>query len=100
LATAGSRGPLVKSADGNALGGIRSVQVDIPLAAFFTCVGLGTYEVPFSAEKVTSLYPMRDAYVSAVNRRVEELTRDGWLLPADAGEVRSEAVETSRSWAR
>jgi hypothetical protein len=100
LTTAGARGALVKSPDGNGLGGVRSVHVDVPATTFFTCVGLGTYEVPFSGEKLTSLYPTRDAYVSAVNRRLEELIRDGWLLPADAEEVRSEAIETSRSWTR
>jgi hypothetical protein len=100
LTTANPRGPLVKDAHGNALGGVRSVAVDVPLAAFFTCVSLGTYEVPFSSEKVSPLYPTRADYLAAVNRRIEALTLDGWLLPADAEEVRSEAVETSRSWAR
>jgi hypothetical protein len=100
LATTTSSGPLLKDAHGNAVGGVRSVQVDVPVATFFTCVSLGTYEVPFPAEKLTSLYPTPGDYLAKVNRRLDALVRGGWLLRNDAEEARREAAQTAGKWAR
>jgi hypothetical protein len=100
LATAAADGALLKDAHGNALGGVRSVDVDVPVATFFTCVTLGSYEVAFPPEKLASLYPTRDDYVFKVNRRIDELAREGWLLEAEASEARAEAVKTASGWTR
>lgn len=87
---------------GNARGGVRSTYTDVPTARYLAnasgadpesrCTGLGAQE-PLSPEQLGALYENHDEYVDAVARRVQALTRDGWLLPADAREVRSEAAE-------
>jgi Alpha/beta hydrolase domain len=100
LATAAPNGPLLKDVHGNALGGVRSVHVDVPVATFFTCVTLGTYEVPFTAETIRSLYRTPGHYVIKVNQRISRLVRDGWYLPPEALEARIESVVTALGWIR
>ena len=77
--------PLVTSADTNAAGpggNLHCTPAD----------GLGAQE-QFSPEKLGSLYKNHGGYVNTVLRRVLDLEQDGWLLPADANELRVEAAE-------
>jgi hypothetical protein len=90
---------------GNEVGGVRSTYLDVPTHRFFTnaaapggnplCTpadGLGAQE-QFSPEKLDSLYRNHGGYVSTVLRRITDLEQGGWLLPADANELRVEAAE-------
>lgn len=100
LVTEGSTRSIVKDANGNVIGGLRSVQVDVPIATYFTGVGLCTYEVPFSPEKLAKLYDTPDKYVARVNARIDELVAGGWYLAQDADSARSDAAQTALGWIR
>jgi hypothetical protein len=103
-ATDGS--PLALDQNGNATGGIRNVWVDVPVATYGVfgkgktaatdrlCLLAGT-EVPLPDAKLKTLYPRKDQYVGAVNRRLQQLIAEGWFLPEYAEMVRRDADATS-----
>jgi hypothetical protein len=74
---------------GNALGGIRTPWVAVPDARYIARLSrknpLAAGMAPFDEAKMTELYGSREAYLERVNARVDELVRDGWVLPQDAG---------------
>jgi hypothetical protein len=84
---------------GNAVGGVRSTYVDVPFATHSplnsgadpNCLSLGS-QLPFSQQKLRSLYRNHGGYVSRVNRRLSELVREGWYLRELAPELRTEAA--------
>ena len=81
----------------NPLGGVRTTSVDVPTARYFDnagnlgCDSFGA-QAGFSGAELETLYRNHGGYVNSVVRRVNELERDGWLLPADAQELRQEAA--------
>jgi len=91
---------------GNARGGIRNVFVDVPIATYGVfgvgkvaasdrlCSLIGT-EVPLPAETLSALYRNRGQYVSRVNRRLNDLIREGWLLPEYADQIRDDLKDHS-----
>jgi len=82
---------LARDANGNALGGIRTPQVDVPLAGFsgvgqtgsIICALFGT-TAPFDAAKLQSLYPTSKDYVRAFTKATKAATRAGVIRPKDA----------------
>ena len=113
--------PMLLDEHGNPRGGIRNPYVDVPTAkyvirppamsplpakvsAYIAARGpaaaaqmcnLGSYQVDFPQEKLRSLYRNPRNYLSMVERRLNELEREGWSLPvyremilADARAVR------------
>ena len=85
-------------ANGNAIGGVRTPQVDAPIAALGSqgnsggfCFLFGT-TVPYSAAHLASLYKNHGQFVSAWTRAVQTERTDGFLLPADAVELLHSAV--------
>lgn len=88
---------------GNAVGGVRSTVVDVPVA---THTGVNTGEgIPgvgdclvfgsqqdFSAAELESLYGSHPGYVNRVNQRLNELIAHGWYLPDLASERRERAA--------
>lgn len=79
---------------GNAVGGMRSVYVDVPVATYHTnspgpavCGNLGRM-VPFSWPRLEALYGEPDNYVLRVNESLEDLVGQGWLLPRDSQAIR------------
>jgi hypothetical protein len=77
-------------ANGNALGGIRTPAVDVPIATFgglgsgsITCTLFGS-TVPFDQAKLASLYPTHKAFVKAYNKALKRSVRAGWILKPDA----------------
>lgn len=90
---------------GNAKGGIRNVWVDVPTASNGVfgkgkttatdrlCLLAGT-KVPLPANTLKKLYPRRDQYAAAVERRLGELIAQGWFLPEYADMVRRDAQQT------
>jgi hypothetical protein len=88
-----SAGPPVAiehDADGVGRGGIRTPQVDVPVAAFtgeqagsILCRLFGT-TTPFDAAKLKRLYPTHRAFVAKYDRAIRKAQRRGFLLPADA----------------
>jgi len=88
----------MRDADGNALGGIRTPQVDVPIAAFtgeqdgsLICRLLGTTRL-FDAATLKSLYPSHRAYVAAFDRAAKRTVRAGFLFKPDAKLLREWAA--------
>ena len=80
-------------ANGNVIGGVRTPQVDAPIAALGSqgnsggfCVLFGS-TVPYSAAHLASLYKTHGQFVAAWARAVKRDRADGFLLPADATEL-------------
>lgn len=85
-------------ANGNVIGGVRTPQVDAPIAALGSqgnsggfCVLFGS-TVPYSAAHLASLYKTHGQFVAAWARAVKTDRADGFLLPADAAELLHSAV--------
>lgn len=83
-------------ANGNVLGGVRSPQVDAPVASLRGpgneggqgfCRLFGT-TTPLSDARLTSLYRNRGQFVSAWGKAVNDARQAGYLLPEDAAELR------------
>jgi Alpha/beta hydrolase domain len=79
---------LARDAHGNALGGLRTPWLDVPDGVYIASVSrqnpLGAGYRPFGEAKMIELYGSRKAYVDRVNARIDEMVRDGWVLPQDA----------------
>jgi hypothetical protein len=91
----------VKDEHGNTVGGVRSAQLDVPRLRYqanpgvnddgspaFGVVGI---EEPLPSAALRALYRDHQDYVDRFGRRVDELVAQGWLLAADADEMRDEA---------
>ncbi len=80
-------------ANGNAIGGVRTPQVDAPIAALSSQGNSGGFcflfgsTVPYSAAHLASLYKTHGQFVSAWARAVHRDQAAGFLLPADAVEL-------------
>jgi hypothetical protein len=97
----GADGLFVKDQYGNSRGGVRCAQMDVPRNRYesnpgtnpdgtpaFGVVGI---EVALPSETLKEMYRDHTEYVERFSRRVDELVSEGWLLPADAAEMRAEA---------
>ncbi len=86
-----------KDANGEARGGVRTPQVEAPIAVV---TGIGTKSgagggfcqlfgttVPFSSAKLAQLYPTHQAFVKKWDQAVASDVSQGYLLPADATEL-------------
>jgi len=85
-------------ANGNVMGGVRTPQVDAPIAALGSqgnsggfCFLFGT-TVPYSGAHLASLYKNHGQFVSAWARAVQSDRAHGFLLPADSVELVHSAV--------
>ncbi len=93
---AGSPPTITRDAHGNALGGIRTPSVDVPIAALSGlgqsgtafCSLFGT-TVPFDSATLASLYPKHSKYVSAVSKSASNAVKAGFLLGPDAKLVKA-----------
>ncbi|MFI5397050.1 MAG: alpha/beta hydrolase domain-containing protein [Candidatus Binatia bacterium] len=96
---AGAAITIVRDANGNALGGIRTPQVDVPIAALsgqgqtgsILCALFGTTK-PFDATTLASLYPDQSAYVSAFNAATDRAVGAGFILQPDAELMKAAAA--------
>ena len=76
---------------GNALGGIRTPWVDVPIATFtgqqsggsILCLIFGT-TTPFDAPTLAALYPTHKAFTSAYDKALKRAVKRGWIRPPDA----------------
>jgi Alpha/beta hydrolase domain len=85
---------VVRDGFGNALGGIRTPIVDVPVAEVSgDNDGRERFEklfgrtVPFSAETLRSLYPSRDAYLDAYRQSAADAVAAGFVLPDDEADL-------------
>ena len=76
---------VARDAFGNAIGAIRTAEIDVPVAkeAADTC-GLGGTHVPFTTALLTSLYSSHQDYVNKVTQAALDSVAKGFVLPADA----------------
>jgi hypothetical protein len=90
-------GDVVRDEHGNAMGGIRLAQVEVP-AAQYGPVGtpqscaLRGFVKPFAPERLTALYPGRDEYADHVRAATDAAVTAGCLLAVDARSAVEEAV--------
>jgi hypothetical protein len=96
---------------GNAIDGLRTPQVDVPIATESgvgnTAAGEGNppgcerfcflfgSTTEFSESQLASLYPTHEAYVSKVQAATERAVHAGFILPADAEVIVMEAEASS-----
>lgn len=87
---AGPPPAIQRDANGNALGGIRTPQVDVPIASFtgeqdgaITCRLFGTTTL-FDAAKLAELYPTRARFRKAHAKALRRAVQAGWILRPDA----------------
>jgi hypothetical protein len=90
LTTEGST--ILRDADGNALGGVRSPWIDVPTASYRGGLGLGALAIvgsktPFPPEKLRSLYPTHADYVAKVKASLEGAVAGRWIVPEDASAI-------------
>jgi len=90
---------------GNAVGGIRNVWVDVPIATYGVfgkgkttatdrlCLLAGT-KVPLPEATLKKLHGTKSDYASKVERRLAELISEGWFLPEYADAVRGDVKAT------
>jgi hypothetical protein len=82
---------IARDQHGNAVGGIRTPWVDVPIAALSgegqsggSFCGIFGTTVPFDAAKLAMLYPSHAAYLKAYKRATRRAVRAGFLRKADA----------------
>ncbi len=94
-------GMIVRDVNGNALGGIRTPQMDVPIATLsgegqegsLFCLLFGS-TVPFDEAMLASLYPDHEAYVSAFNEATDQAVQAGFILPVDAELMKAAAASS------
>ena len=93
---------IVRDAFGNALGGIRTPQVDVPIATLSGsgqppgdtfCRLFGT-TVPFDPATLASLYPTHDGYVKAITRSARQAVREGFIIRIDSSAIKAAAKDS------
>jgi hypothetical protein len=91
----------------NALGGIRTADIDVPISTHgfdnapknpgdiigLLACGLGGEEIPFTAEKLMSLYPTHEDYVMKYTAAADKTVQAGYWLKED----RDEAVKIAQA---
>lgn len=92
---------VVRDANGNALGGLRLPDVDVPVATYTAAIlgfnsplGLRGKTEPFSDEKLRELYPSRGDYVARVTAAAQQAEKAGYLLPGRVTAYIEEAKKT------
>jgi hypothetical protein len=101
--------PIVRDKYGNAKGGIRLPEVEVPTAAVNGLINspagppnpnapnfcrlFGT-TVPFEKNKLTELYPSHDAFVKAFDKSVDAIEKAGYWLKPEADEARKAAADS------
>jgi hypothetical protein len=92
-------GEIRRDADGNALGGLRLPDVNVPTARHTGqserrgYCGLTGASEPFSAAELASRYPSPEGYVQAVTAAVDDAVAAGHLLPEDGEAIVASAAD-------
>ena len=97
---------VVNDANGNAVGGVRTVFVDVPTAtivpASLNAAGVLTspcayagYQLNFSQQQLEQLYGTHGGYVSAVVQDAHQLEREHFLLSGDAKQLITDAAQSN-----
>jgi hypothetical protein len=82
---------------GNAIGGIRLPELEVPMAEYRgMAIGTGRGPLfgsarPFSEDDLNAMYPSRQQFVTRWHHAVDALVTSGAIRPADAAEMRARA---------
>lgn len=90
---------LLRDPHGNALGGVRTPHVDVPIARLtgdgqtgsLFCALFGS-TVPFDSAKLATLYPNRAAYLDAFHAAADAAVAAGFVLAPDAALMKEAAA--------
>ena len=81
---------------GHAKGGVRNPWVDVPTATYTTtspgpgtCAELG-HAIPFTAERIKSLYPSSQDYGKKVAVDVDALVKAHWFTESDGKKMKAD----------
>jgi hypothetical protein len=94
---------LQRDSNGNAIGGIRSPHLDVPIATLIGeagnpgpsfCSSFGA-TIPFDSAKLASLYNSHGAFVSKWSASVAAMADAGFITPEDAELVQASAAQSS-----
>ena len=98
---AGTPATITRDAHGNAVGGIRTPQVDAPIATLsgggqsgVFCDLFGT-TTPFDSTTLASLYPKHSKYVSAVKKAKNAAVKAGFILKVDGAAISTAAAKST-----
>lgn len=85
-------------ANGNAIGGVRPPQIEVPLGQYLPnntgpgfCFLFGGFD-PFDGATLDSLYRNHGAYVNQLTRAIKRSQKEGFLLGEDAATQRRDAA--------
>ena len=88
-------------AHGNAIGGVRPPQIDVPLGTYLPnnsgpgfCFLFGGFD-PFDDATMKSLYRNHGRYVSQMARAIKQSEKEGFLLSEDAATQRRDAAHSN-----
>jgi hypothetical protein len=91
--------PAARDADGNALGGVRTPNVDVPAASYYphstvldATVGLVTGDLlgsmqPFDTDVLRDLYGSSASYLAEYADAVDTMVNQRWILPTDGNRM-------------
>ncbi len=93
---------------GNAIGGLRSPYVDVPVATYYASstplipalaivCWLSGYKVPFEKEMLNKLYPNRTIYINKVKKSVAGLVKNRLITEDDGQKIIEEAAEAANT---
>lgn len=97
---------VVRDDHGNALGGVRSTTLEVPVATHLghnepvdpdqdltpgSCLVYGS-QLDLPADELASLYGDRESYLDEVDDRLDELVEEGWVLEQFTDDLRQDAA--------
>jgi hypothetical protein len=93
LIAANNAGTPVLDEFDNAVGGVRTPYVDVPIVTYYPTMNpFVNCETPFSDELLEELYPTHGRYVGEVIHYTKKLRKNRWVTGADAQKIRTEAA--------
>jgi hypothetical protein len=94
----GDKPAVVADRNGNAAGGVRTPQVDVPVATYVPnsdgpaiCHNVG-HSIPFDWVKLQALYGSPKGYAAKVAADVDKLVKERWLTEFDGKRLKAEAA--------
>ena len=88
---------VVRDQFGNAIGGVRTPYLDVPIATYHTttrgetfCPELGRTD-PFSWGRLATVHGTPQNYATKVSQSVDRLVKDRWLTESDGKKIKAEA---------
>ena len=91
---------IAKDRFGNAVGGVRTPYVDVPIATYHSGHGAGPgcgnnfgYTEPFPWARLDALYGNYKAYASRMTQAVDRAVKERWLRESDGRKIKAELME-------